>query len=353
MRVGITHGDYNGANYEILLKMFENPEITELCTPVIYGSPVVAAWYRKLLNLPQVNFNVVEKSTELKDGVVNMVNVLGRDEPEIAPGQSSLQAGNAARLALEAATRDLKEGVIDVLVTMPINKHNIQSPTFNFPGHTEYLEAVLADDNDSKALMILCSDKLRVALVTGHVPLRDVASLVTRENILEKLRIFNRSLQTDFTIPRPRIAVLSLNPHAGDNGVIGDEELKIIAPAIEEANSEGIMAFGPFAADGFFGSGHYTKFDGVLAMYHDQGLIPFKVLEMDQGVNFTAGLPFVRTSPDHGTAYDIAGRGVASPDSARAAIYKAIDIKRNRDVNRELFANPLPKLYNTTPNNRE
>lgn len=353
MKVGITHGDFNGANYEILLKIFENPAITELCTPVVYGSPRIATWYRKTLNLPQFQFNFIDDVAEVKDGNVNLINVLGTAEPDIEPGVSTKEAGEAARKALDRAVKDLKAGEIDVLVTAPINKDNVQGEGFAFPGHTEYLEAVIGDGENSKALMILCSERMKVALATTHIPLKDVAGTISEESILEKLRIFNRSLEIDFTLPHPKIAVLALNAHSGDNGLLGKEEQDIIEPAVAKARDEGILAFGPYAADGFFGSGNYAKFDGVLAMYHDQGLIPFKMLSMDDGVNFTAGLPFVRTSPDHGTAYDITGKNMASPDSMRAAIYKAIDIKRNRERNLAAMENPLQKYYQTTRNNRE
>lgn len=350
MKVGITHGDYNGANYEILMKVFDDGHIAELFTPIIYGSPKIFKEYRKILDLPEVNYNIIENADAARKGVVNIIDIM-EFEPEVLPGQSTRKAGTAARTALNRAVEDLKEGKIDVLVTSPINKENIQSDDFRFPGHTEFLESRLGGDDNGKALMILCSERLKVALVTTHLPISEVASHITEENILDKLRAFNESLENDFTRPHPKIAVLSLNPHSGDNGVLGKEEQEIIAPAIAKARDENIMAFGPYAADGFFGSGNYRKFDGVLAMYHDQGLIPFKLLSMENGVNYTAGLSFVRTSPDHGTAYDIAGKGVAEADSLRSAIYSAMDIVRNRRQNEVLKANPLPKLYNTTSGN--
>ena len=353
MKVGITHGDYNGINYELLLKVFEHPAMAEICTPVIYGSPKVAGWYRKTLNLPPVQLNVITEASQAKPNAVNIINVLGEGEPEVLPGKPSQQAGESARKALEQAVSDLKEGYIDVLVTAPINKNTVQSDSFHFPGHTEFLEERLGGENGSKALMIMCSDRLKVALVTTHLPLKDVAAHITKDDILGKLRLFHNSLEIDFSRPNAKIAVLTLNPHAGDNGVLGSEEQEIIKPAIEEACNEGILAFGPFAADGFFGSGNYSNFDGVLAMYHDQGLIPFKLLAMDDGINYTAGLPYVRTSPDHGTAYDIAGKGVAQPDSLRKAVYMAIDIAADRKRNEVLKDNPLPKLYNTAPGKGE
>jgi 4-hydroxythreonine-4-phosphate dehydrogenase len=258
-------------------------------------------------------------------------------------GQPGKQAGKAAFEALEAAVSDLKRGDIDVLVTAPINKDNIHSEEFNFPGHTEYLEASTGDGE--KALMILCNDTMRVALVTTHVPLAKVAQAINKENIIQKLHTFNKSLMRDFGIQNPRIAVLALNPHSGDNGLLGNEEKDIIAPAIQEASDDHIMCFGPYAADGFFGNNQYRRFDGVLAMYHDQGLAPFKTIAMNEGVNVTAGLPIVRTSPDHGTGYDIAGKGVASEASMRHAIFTAIDIYRNRQRYDDMYRNPLKKQY--------
>lgn len=255
-----------------------------------------------------------------------------------------LASANIAFKALEAAVTDMKRGVVDVLLTAPINKHNIQNEDFHFPGHTEYLEKCFGG-LDKKALMILMKDDLRVALVTGHIPLSQVASSINVGDIVNKLRIFNQSLKQDFGIVKPRIAVLSLNPHAGDAGLLGTEEETIIIPAMQEAEKKGVMSFGPYAADGFFGSQMYDKFDGVLAMYHDQGLAPFKTLAMDDGVNYTAGLPIVRTSPAHGTAYDIAGQNVASEESFRQALYAALDIFRNRLRYQEATANPLRKQY--------
>lgn len=333
IRVAITHGDTNGIGYEVILKLLEDNRICDLCTVVVYGSAKAASFYRKAMELPQVQLQRIESAAEARDGVVNVINVVPEDL-KIDPGQPSEIAGKAALAALEAAVADLRAGSVDVLVTAPIDKHTIQSPEFTFPGHTEYLESCLTDDSTPvecrKALMMLCAGSLRVALVTTHLPLRKVADAITKENILEKLESFERSLRTDFAIEKPRIAVLSLNPHAGENGLLGDEEAEIITPAIEEARNRRILAFGPYASDGFFGAGNHSRFDGVLAMYHDQGLTAFKTLAMDAGVNFTAGLPCVRTSPDHGTGFDIAGKGLARPDSMREAIYLAIDVFRNR-----------------------
>lgn len=344
LRVGITHGDFNGVGYEVILKMLDDPRILELCTPVVYGSAKIAAYYRKGLELAfNIPFNQIQQASQARTDAVNIVNVIGQ-EAHIAPGQSTPEAGEAAFIALERAVADLKEGTIDVLLTAPINKANIQSDTFRFAGHTEYLASACGDG--AEPLMILFNDRIRVALVTTHLPLAKIAEAITEDAIVAKLQLFNQSLTADFSIVKPRIAVLSLNPHAGDGGLLGAEEKEIIAPAIERARNQlKIHAFGPYPADGFFGNGLYTKFDGVLAMYHDQGLAPFKTLAMESGVNFTAGLPYVRTSPDHGTGYDIAGKGIASEASIRAALYAAIDIFRSRRTHEEMTASPLPKLY--------
>lgn len=344
LRVGITHGDFNGVGYEVILKMLDDPRILELCTPVVYGSAKIAAYYRKGLELAfNIPFNQIQQASQARTDAVNIVNVIGQ-EAHIAPGESTPEAGEAAFIALERAVADLKEGTIDVLLTAPINKANIQSDTFRFAGHTEYLASACGDG--AEPLMILFNDRIRVALVTTHLPLAKIAEAITEDAIVAKLQLFNQSLTADFAIVKPRIAVLSLNPHAGDGGLLGAEEKEIIALAIERARNQlKIHAFGPYPADGFFGNGLYTKFDGVLAMYHDQGLAPFKTLAMESGVNFTAGLPYVRTSPDHGTGYDIAGKGVASEASMRAALYAAIDIFRSRRTHEEMTASPLPKLY--------
>lgn len=344
IRVGITHGDYNGVGYEVLLKAFEDPAMFDLCTPVIYGSQRIAAHYGKLLELPHLPMHRINSADDAKEDCLNFIEVVD-DSEQLVIGHSTEAAGKAAFRALERAVADLKEGEIDVLVTAPINKANIQSADFHFPGHTEYLESTLAED-DSRALMIMAEEGgLKVALTTIHVPLAEVSAQLSTELVSRRIEEFNNALIQDFGVHRPRIAVLSLNPHAGDGGLLGKEEDEIIIPAIAEANNNRILAFGPYSADGFFGAGSYTKFDGVLAMYHDQGLIPFKAIAGTSGVNFTAGLPYVRTSPDHGTAYDIAGRGEADSQSMRQAIYMAIDALRRRQTHEEAFANPLPKLY--------
>ena len=342
IKVGITHGDINGIGYEVILKALEDSRMLEICTPIIYGSAKIAAYYRKQLELPQFAMSQIEKASDAREGACNIINIVGEDTA-IEPGKSTQIAGKAAFLALEKATLDLRNGNIDALVTAPINKDNIQSDTFKFPGHTEYLETTLGDGN--KALMILCNEDVRVALVTTHLPLAQIPAAITKEAILEKLETFNHSLKNDFGINYPRIAVLSLNPHAGENGLLGKEEQEIITPAIVEGREQKIQCYGPYAADGLFGSGLYSKFDGILAMYHDQGLAPFKTIAMESGVNFTAGLQYVRTSPDHGTGYDIAGKGVASENSLRQAIYHAIDVVRCRRNEAYIHRHPLRKQY--------
>ena len=341
IRVAITQGDTNGVGYEVILKVFTSPEMLELCTPIIYGSSKIAAYHRKALNL-ETSFSTISNAEEARDGRVNLLNCFD-EEIKVELGQPSQEAGQAALMALDRAMTDFRKGLYDVLVTAPINKATIQSPSFHFPGHTEYIETSVGDGK--KALMILMNETLRVALVTTHLPVKDIATAITKESIIEKAAIFHQALKRDFRISSPRIAVLSLNPHAGDDGLLGSEEKDVIIPAIEELADKGIQAFGPYAADGFFGSGTYDKFDGVLAMYHDQGLAPFKTIALESGVNYTAGLPIVRTSPDHGTAYDIAGKGIADENSMRQAIYTAIDIFRNRKNYDEPLQNPLPKLF--------
>lgn len=341
LRVAITHGDTNGIGYEIIFKTFSEPAMLELCTPIIYGSPKVAAYHRNALGI-QGNFTIINSAAEAHNNKVNLLTTFDQ-EIKVDLGNPSKEAGMASLAALEKAMADYKEGLFDVLVTAPINKNNIQSDDFHFCGHTEYIEERAG--NGDKALMILLNDMLRVALVTTHLPIRDVAAAITKESIIEKATIFHNSLKRDFRISNPRIAVLALNPHAGDDGLLGHEEQEVIIPAIKELSDNGIRAFGPYAADGFFGHESYTAFDGVLAMYHDQGLAPFKCLDLGNGVNFTAGLPIVRTSPDHGTAYDIAGKNMADESSFRNAIYLALDVFRNRIEYDEPFNNPLKKLY--------
>ena len=340
IRVGITQGDTNGVGYEIILKAFSDPTMLELCTPVLYGNPRIATYHRKGLSL-STNFASIQQVDEVQDDRLNLV-VVDDTEVKIEMGQPSAEAGQQALKSLERALADYRAGKIDVLVTAPINKHSIQSEAFRFPGHTEYIQDRVGE---GQALMILMNERLRVALVTTHLPIRKVADAVTTENILSKLTVLNQSLCRDFALSSPRIAVLALNPHAGENGLLGNEEQDVIIPAIEQANQQGINAYGPYAADGFFGTRAFEHYDAVLAMYHDQGLTAFKTLAMDDGVNYTAGLPIVRTSPAHGTAYDIAGQGSADENSFRQAIYTAIDVWRNRQMFDEARQNPLPKLY--------
>ena len=337
IKVGITHGDINGIGYEVIIKTLMDNRIYDLCTPIIYGSPKVAAYHRKALNIENFSLNNIKEPQEAHPKRTNIINCID-ENIKVELGKSTRSAGNSSLQALEAAVADLKKGLIDVLITAPINKKNIQSKDFEFPGHTEYLESKL---ESGKSLMLLISDKLRVGVVAGHIPISKVAQSITKEGILEKLNVLNHSLLQDFGIRRPRIAVLSLNPHAGDDGLIGTEEKDIIIPALDEARQNGIMALGPFPADGFFGSDDYKKFDAILAMYHDQGLVPFKALAFDSGVNFTAGLSKVRTSPAHGTAYSIAGTNAASEKSFQQALYMALDVFRNRANFEEISRDPL------------
>ncbi|HCM59230.1 MAG TPA: 4-hydroxythreonine-4-phosphate dehydrogenase PdxA [Bacteroidales bacterium] len=334
---GITQGDINGIGYEIIIKALSDSAITDLCTPVIYGSPKVAAYHRKVLNNTTFNFNNIHTVTEAHPKKVNLVNCLG-DDVRVELGKSTPEGGQASLAALESAVEDLAAGKLDILVTAPIDKHNIQSDKFRFTGHTDYLKSRIGS---REVLMLMISECMRIGFVTEHLPLREIPGAITIGTILAKLRLLNRSLLQDFAIRGPRIGVLSLNPHAGDGGLLGNEEKDIIMPAITKANEEGILAFGPYSSDGFFGSGAFSKFDAVLAMYHDQGMGAFKALAFDTGVNFTAGLPVIRTSPVHGTAFDITGKNEASGNSMRQAIYAAVDIFRNREMYQELIRNPL------------
>ena len=341
IRVGITQGDINGIGYEIIFKTFENTEMFDICTPIVFGSPKAAAYHRKALEM-EAPYNAIEKSTDAQAGKLNIINC-NNDELHIELGSSSPEAGQAAFQALEKAVEAYKNGEIDVLVTAPIDKSAIQSEQFNFPGHTEYLQERCGGED--KALMLLCSGELRVAVATSHMALRDIPAAITPELLEEKITLLDKSLKEDFNIDAPKIAVLSLNPHAGDNGLLGKEEIDVIAPTIRKMNDGGIFCYGPFAADGFMGSGKYASFDAILAMYHDQGLTPLKTLAMNDGVNFTAGLRIIRTSPAHGVAFDIAGKGEADENSFRQAIYAAIDILRNRKLYFGSRRNPLRKMY--------
>lgn len=350
IKVGITHGDFNGIGYEVIIKAFSNPQIIELCTPIIYGSPKVMGYHRKTLDLPSFNYSIINSASEAADNRINIINCID-EEAKVELGKPSQAAGEAAYNALEKATDEYRKGLFDVLLTAPINKESIQSDKFKFPGHTEYLEERLGDGK--KAMMILIKEKLRVALVTGHIPISEVASKINKEDLVAKIKAFSQTLSRDFGYQRPRIAVLSLNPHAGDGGVIGREEIESIIPALKETQEQGLLTFGPFAADGFFGAGQFAKFDGILSMFHDQGLVAFKTLAMEEGVNYTAGLPVIRTSPAHGTAYDIAGKNEASEESFLQALYMAIDVYRSRKSYDEARSNPLRKQYFEKGNDNE
>jgi 4-hydroxythreonine-4-phosphate dehydrogenase len=337
IKVGISIGDVNGIGLEVIIKTLADAKIFDYCTPIVYGHTKVASFHRRLSNVHDLNFNVISHASQAVHKKANMINCWEEDV-KIEVGVNNEIGGKYAFLSLQKATDDLVNGDIDALVTAPINKENIQNDQFKFPGHTEYLQE---RDNAAESLMFLVSDTLRVGVVTGHIPVSKIPESITVEKILGKLKLMNASLQTDFWIRKPRIAVLGLNPHAGDNGLIGTEEQTTIIPAIEEARANDIMAFGPYPADGFFANGTYMQFDAVLAMYHDQGLIPFKTIAFESGVNYTAGLKFVRTSPDHGTAYDIAGKNLASEISFREALFTAIHIVKHRRETAELNENPL------------
>ena len=336
LRIGITHGDINGIGCEVILKTLNDLRILEICTPILYSSPKVIAYYRKALSLGSLNTQSIRSAVEAQNDKISVVNCLN-DEVRVEIGKSTSLGGEAALASLELAVSELKNGIVDALVTAPIDKSNIQSEKFHFPGHTEYLQSHFGGE----ALMLMISDRLRMGILTGHAPLSAVPGMISQERIISVLRLLNRTMLEDFGINRPRIAILSLNPHAGDNGVLGDEEQKIIIPSIEQAKQEGILAFGPFASDGFFGSDNYSKFDVVLSMFHDQGMTAFKTLSFESGVNYTAGLPIIRTSPAHGTAYDLAGKDLASPDSFRQALYMACDIAQNRKQYLSLKANAM------------
>ncbi len=337
LKIGITQGDTNGIGWELILKIFSDSRIAELCTPIIYGSSKVADHYKKMIDVESVSFNKISSARDARADKIYLVEC-GEADIAVNPGSAAPEAGKAAIDALECAVQELKAGVIDAVVTAPFNKESVQSEAFSFTGHTEYM----ASQFDGESMMMMCSDILRVGLVTKHLPLSKISEALSVEKIVKDLRNLRLSLKKDFGVIEPRIAVMSLNPHAGEGGMLGDEELNILKPAIAEAFGEGVLAFGPFAADGFFASSSYKKYDAILAMYHDQGLIPFKTLS-PEGVNFTAGLLAVRTSPDHGVAYDIASKGVANPDSMRNAIYMAIDIVRARRSYFKAHANPLQR----------
>ena len=339
LTVGITQGDGNGIGYEVIIKALADERMLDMCTPVIYGSSKIFGFYRKQIhNLEQqVNTNVVTSAQDVHQKRINIVNCLP-DNVFVEPGQPTPESAKSAMTSLQRAVEDIKKGYIDVLVTAPINKRAMVNEGFGYTGHTEYLEKEFGVD---EVAMIMVCDQLKVGVVTGHIPLKEVPGRLSKELIVKKLRLMKHSLERDFGIHSPKIAVLGLNPHCGDGGLLGDEESSIILPAVQQAVSEGIMAFGPYSPDGFFGLGNYSRYDAVLAMYHDQGLTPFKALAFELGVNYTAGLPIVRTSPDHGTAYEMAGRDLADPRSMISSIFTAIDIFNHRQDYDELQAGKM------------
>ena len=339
LTVGITQGDGNGIGYEVIIKALADERMLDMCTPVIYGSSKIFGFYRKQIhNLEQqVNTNVVTSAQDVHQKRINIVNCLP-DNVFVEPGQPTPESAKSAMTSLQRAVEDIKKGYIDVLVTAPINKRAMVNEGFGYTGHTEYLEKEFGVD---EVAMIMVCDQLKVGVVTGHIPLKEVPGRLSKDLIVNKLRLMKHSLERDFGIHSPKIAVLGLNPHCGDGGLLGDEESSIILPAVQQAVSEGIMAFGPYSPDGFFGLGNYSRYDAVLAMYHDQGLTPFKALAFELGVNYTAGLPIVRTSPDHGTAYEMAGRDLADPRSMISSIFTAIDIFNHRQDYDDLQAGKM------------
>ena len=338
--IGFTCGDINGIGIELIIKTLSDNRILELCTPVVFANNKVINFYRK--SLPDINFSfaAAKDSTRINNKQVNVYNCWEEDIA-VTPGIQNEIGGSYAVMSLTIATEALKAGKIDGLVTAPLHKKNIQSSTFNFTGHTPFLKHIFGVE---EVAMFMIAENMRIALLTEHVPIKDVAQNITRENILSKLRVINESLKKDFGINKPKIAVLGLNPHAGDEGLVGQEELEIIKPAMRDAKQRDIFCFGPYSADAFFARGQYEKFDAVLALYHDQGLIPFKSLAQGEGVNYSAGLSAVRTSPDHGVAFDIAGKGIADEASFREAIYKCIDIINMRHERSDQFKNPLKRM---------
>ena len=333
--VGISIGDLNGIGIEVILKTFQDKRMLDFCTPVIFGSTKSASYHKKLIN-SQTQIHGITSIKQIAHNKVNLLNIW-KEEAPIEIGNATKISGEYALKSLEAAVEHLKENTVDVLVTAPINKENIQSKEFNFAGHTEYLE----DKLEGESLMILISENLRVGLITGHIPVAQISKTITPELIKKKVAIMHATLVKDFGISKPKIAVLGLNPHCGDKGVIGKEDDDIIKPTINQIQETGKIVFGPYAADGFFGSNTYKQFDGILAMYHDQGLAPFKALSFGNGVNYTAGLSEIRTSPDHGTAFEIAGKNQANHTSFKEALFTAINIYRKRKEHKNLTVNVL------------
>ncbi|HLU86260.1 MAG TPA: 4-hydroxythreonine-4-phosphate dehydrogenase PdxA [Taishania sp.] len=338
IRVGISIGDINGIGPEVVIKALSDNRILLDCTPVIYASNKVLAHHKKLIENQEFSYQSCKSASDAVNRKVNVIN-LWDEEVKFELGKPTQLGGKYAFKSLEAATQDLASGKIDVLVTAPISKEAMAMSGFKFPGHTEYLASLAGEE---EALMLMVAGELRVALVTTHIAIKEISELLSTDKILSKIEALDKSLRKDFAIQRPKIAVFGLNPHAGENGKMGNEEQEIIIPAIKKANEKGILAFGPYPADGFFGSNVRNQFDAILAMYHDQGLTAFKALAFDDGVNFTAGLPVVRTSPDHGTAFDIVGQNKASESSMRSAIYLAMDVFKNNKIHKEIFQNPLP-----------
>ncbi len=339
VKLGISIGDINGIGLEVILKTLANKKILDYCLPIIYGSSKVVSYHKNIVGIEEFSFHGMRSGDSFKEEKINIMNCW-TENVSITLGKASEHSGKYAYKSLDKAASDLQEGFIDAIVTAPINKGAMKEEDFPFPGHTEYLTQKWKSE---ESLMLMVNEDLRIGLVTNHLPIKNVSSAITKEKISKKLAILNDTLKIDFSIERPTIAVLGLNPHAGDSGVIGEEEEKIIRPAIIEAKKGGIMVMGPFPADGFFGSSTFKKYDAILAMYHDQGLIPFKALSFGNGVNYTAGLPYIRTSPDHGTAYEIAGKNMADPSSFRKALFMAVDIVRKRKDYLEMHSNPLNK----------
>lgn len=337
VRVGISVGDINGIGLEVIMKAFSDNRIFDLCIPVVYASSTYAMAYQKEIGESNFSFNFVKPNAKIVSNRANLINCW-EGAVKLSLGEETVEGGVYALKSLTAAVEALKKGEVDVLVTAPINKHNIQSEEFKFPGHTEYLAK---EFDGGEALMFMVADSLRIGVVTGHIPIADVASAISEEKILKKVEQIQNSLRSDFNIRKPKIAVLGLNPHSGDKGVIGKEDEEVIIPAVKKAFDSGKLVYGPYSADSFFASDVFTQFDAVLAMYHDQGLIPFKTLSFNKGVNFTAGLSVIRTSPDHGTAYDLAGKNEAQESSFREAVYTACRLYKNRFEYNQLNENPL------------
>lgn len=338
IKVGVSIGDLNGIGGELIVRTFEDKRILDFCTPIIYASIKTMTFFKQHFSSP-IHLNAIKSSDQISHSKVNVINVWN-NEVKIEFGKETTQAGRYAIASFEAAVQDLKTDKIDMLLTAPIHKHNIQTETFKFPGHTDYLNQEL----DGQSLMFMISDNLRVGLLTDHVPVSQISTHINEDLIRQKIDVIHQSLQIDFGILSPKIAVLGINPHTGDHGVIGTEDDALLRPVIQSIKESGKLVYGPYAADSFFGTPNFLNFDAIVASYHDQGLIPFKTLTFGKGVNFTAGLDKIRVSPDHGTAFDIAGKGVANTDSFKQALFSGLDIYKTRRMNLELYANPLKKI---------